>query len=196
MGGEWGGEGRKKIVTGYGLKQMTTLVVNHWIAVEMYFFVWVILTSISLQLVKKKKEKVGGLTPTSHLLPPPRPPGLPPSETLIHLHMNRHVSLFSENANISEANGAPCYVHRNERLSFPTSKHSISSPLPPHHFQLQIGNLQFARGIVSMLCLRGRIVSRPQADVILDSSTLGIQKPPAITLVDLGPKPLVTWERY
>lgn len=28
-----------------------------------------------------------------------------------------------------------------------------------------IGNLQFAWGIVSMLCLQGRILSRPQADV-------------------------------
>lgn len=42
----------------------------------------------------------------------------------------------------------------------------------------RMGNLQFARGIVSMLCLQGRILTRPPAAVFGVSATLGIQNPP------------------
>lgn len=45
------------------------------------------------------------------------------------------VSLFPENANISEANGEPCYIPSNERLSSPKSEHlcliTSTSESPP-----------------------------------------------------------------
>lgn len=95
-----------------------------------------------------------------------------PPEPLFLLYMNSQFHYF-EKRNMRETNGNGCSIQRNERLSSPSMEIRCMGltfeSLSGSDGTWRLGNLQFARGVVSMLCLQGRILTRPPAAVCLAS---------------------------